>query len=82
VVSKWPNLQSYGDLVVSHALPTQVLFPLVSMKNAAQLWRDYHAASNNGNTQLARQILQSLKSYSGNPPPKRGGCAKCNRQFY
>jgi hypothetical protein len=51
------------------------------MKNAAQLWRDYHSASTMGNKELAKQILKTIQGYSGNPP-QRGGCAKCRKSFY
>ena len=79
--SKWPNLRNCGDLVVSLVLVIQALIPHVNMKNAHQLWNEYHAAVGSGNNELAQRILKNLQAYSGTPPGRPGGCAKCNRNF-
>jgi len=53
------------------------------MAHAALLWKEYHQAIGLKNMVQAQAILAQLQSYKNHPvpPPKVGGCGKCNRRF-
>ena len=50
-------------------------------QDSHSLWNSYHAAVNANNMELAKRILHSIQNYKGNPPPPKGGCAKCRKRF-
>jgi hypothetical protein len=52
------------------------------MNSSLELWQNYHQAVQRGEMENAKKILQKIMSYKGNPPPPRGGCAKCRKRLY
>jgi len=52
------------------------------MDSAQELWHSYHTAVRAGEMEKAKEILKKIMSYKGNPPPPKGGCAKCRKRLY